>query len=207
MKMWTNRSYRWKPLGLMLLWLLFGLSSLSQDSRLLYEIRRKGEKVGVLTFHQNKAGATTTYHIESEVKVQVLVTVVVKAHEKSVFENDVLQSSSLLRRINGKEKTNKTIRNNGSGLTVVEEGKEQNLKNFRVKYSTHCLYTTEPVSYTNVFSDNYKKFIPIEKLASGHYKLTFPDGNTNEYFYKNGICQRVKVANQLFHAEFVLNPR
>lgn len=190
-----------------ILMLLLGLTAYSQDQRLAYDIQRNGKKVGTLNVHQKKAGTTTTYNIESEVKVNVLVAVIVKAREQSVYENDVLQSSSLLRHVNGKEKANKKIRNNGNGLTVSEEGKEQNLKNYLVKYSTHCLYATEPVSYRNVFSDNYKKFIPIVKLADRHYKLTFPDGNSNEYFYEDGICRRVKVKSQLFDADFVLSPR
>ncbi len=205
--MYAKTSYKILRLVLAMALPLVGVLAFSQDQRLLYSIERKGKKVGVLNVHQNKTGSTTTYHIESEVKVNVLVSVVVKAKEQSVYENDVLQSSSLVRHVNGKEKANKKIRNNGSGLTVVEEGKEQNLKNYRVKYSTHCLYATEPLAYTNVFSDNYKKFIPIVKLADGHYKLTFPDGNSNEYFYENGICSRVKVASRLFDAEFVLRSR
>lgn len=188
-------------LGLLL---FFCLYSVAQNQNLHYAIQRNGKKVGDLKFQKQKAGAVTSYYIESEVKVNVVMLVVVKAKEQSVYENEVLQSSSLVRHVNGREKANKQIRNNGTGLTVSEDGTERVLKNYQVKYSTHCLYTTEPISFTNVFSDSYKKFIPIVKLADRHYKLTFPDGNSNEYFYENGICRKVKVRSQLFDAEFVL---
>ena len=179
-------------------------TAFSQDKNLQYTIHRNGKKVGDLSFQKRQAGAVTTYQIESDVKVMVLMAIVVKAREQSVYENEVLQSSSLVRHVNGRQKANKQIRNNGSGLTVSEEGNEKVLKNYQVKYSTHCLYATEPLSFTNVFSDNYNKFIPIVKLADHHYKLNFPDGNSNEYFYENGVCKRVKVKSQLFNAEFVL---
>lgn len=181
-----------------------GHIALAQNQNLHYAINRNGKKVGDLNFQKQKAGAVTMYNIKSEVKVTVVMAVVVKATEQSVYNNEVLQSSSLVRHVNGRQKANKQIRNNGTGLTVSEEGTEKVLKNYQVKFSTHCLYTTEPISFTNVFSDNYKKFIPIVKLADRHYKLTFPDGNSNEYFYENGICRKVKVKNQLFDAEFVL---
>lgn len=183
---------------------LFSLTSQAQDQNLHYAIHRNGKKVGDLNFEKRKAGTQTTYNIESEVKVNVVVAVVVKATEKSVYDSDVLQSSTLVRHVNGRQKANKQIRNNGTGLTVTDEGAEQVLKNYLVRYSTHCLYTTEPVAFANVFSDNYKKFIPIVKLAEHHYKLTFPDGNSNEYFYENGICKKVKVKSSLFDAEFLL---
>jgi hypothetical protein len=119
--------------GVFLLLLFVSFASLAQDQKLHYDIHRHGKKVGDLNFQQKKAGAVTTYNIESEVKVKVLVSVVVKAKEASVYENDVMQSSSVVRHVNGRQKANKQIRNNGSGLTVVDEGSEQVLKNYRVK--------------------------------------------------------------------------
>jgi hypothetical protein len=177
---------------------------MAQEQSLQYAINRHGKKVGDLSFQQVKAGARTTYNIRSEVKVNMVISIGVKAREQSVYENDVLQSSTVVRHVNGKEKANKQIKNNGQGLTVIEDGKEVVLKNYSVKFNMHCLYATEPVLYTNVFSDSYKKFIPIVKMADRHYKVTFPDGNSNEYFYENGICKKVKVKSQLFDAEFVL---
>ncbi len=96
------------------------------------------------------------------------------------------------------------IKINGSGLLVTEDGEEKLLKNFVVKYNTHCLYAQEPILYTSVFSDNYKQFIPIKKIKEHHYKITFPDGNSNEYVYENGSCRLIKVRTSLFDADFVL---
>jgi hypothetical protein len=180
------------------------LNASSQEQNLQYAINRNGKKIGDLHFQKRMTGTKTIYSLESEVKVAMLVTVSVKANEQSVYENDVLQSSSLVRHVNGHEKTNKQIRNNGKGLTVVDDGDQRELKNYVVKFSTHCLYAIEPTYYTNVFADNYQQFIPIVKLSDHHYKITFPDGNSNEYFYEKGICRKVKVRNQLFDAEFVL---
>lgn len=184
--------------------LLCLLPAFSQEQNLQYAINRNGKKIGDLRFHKFMTGSKTIYSLQSEVKVAMIVTVSVKAAEQSVYENDVLQSSSLVRHVNGREKTNKQIRNNGKGLTVFEDGGQRELKNYVVKFNTHCLYTVEPVYYTNVFADNYQQFLPIVKLADHHYKVSFPDGNSNEYFYEKGICRKVKVKSQLFDAEFVL---
>ncbi len=190
--------------ALLTLLIFFFTLCFSQEQNLHYTINRNGKKVGDLSFQKRKAGAITTYNIASEVKVNMILSVTVKAKEQSVYKNDLLQSSSLVRHVNGRQKVNKQIKNNGTGLTVFDEGAHRELKNYSVKYNTHCLYTIEPTYYTNVFSDNYQKFIPIVKIANQHYKLTFPDGNSNEYFYENGICRKVKVKSQLFDAEFVL---
>ena len=201
---WQLYRYGYR-LFFLLVFLQIGSAGWSQVKHLRYTINRQGQKVGELTFRQTTEDTKTTYAIESLVKVSMVLSFTIEAWEASVFENNVLQSSALVRHVNGKQKINKQIKNNGNGLTVLNEGTAKELKNFRVKYSTHCLYATEPLTFTNVFSDNYQKFIPIVKLASHHYKLTFPDGNSNEYFYEDGVCKKVKVKNNLFEAEFVLS--
>jgi hypothetical protein len=178
--------------------------SFSQEQKLFYAVQRNGKKVGDLSFRSLRAGTKITYRIQSEVNVKMLLSISVKALEQSVYENEVMQSSSVVRHVNGKEKANKQIRNNGKGLTVSENGENRELKNYLVKFNTHCLYSTEPVHYTNVFADNYQQFVPIVKIADHHYRIAFPDGNSNDYFYEKGICRKVKVKSRLFDVEFVL---
>lgn len=189
---------------LVLFFLLLVKFSFAQEQNLQYAINRNGKKVGNLIFQQVKAEGRTVYNIHSQVKVSMVLSIDVKAREQSVYENDIMQSSSLVRHVNGKQKANQQIKKSGNGLLVTEDGTQRELKNYSVKFNIHSLYTTEPLYYSSVFSDSYHKFIPIIKMASHHYKLTFPDGNSNEYFYENGICKKVKVRSQLFDAEFVL---
>ena len=200
-----SRHPGWLRQAMLLCCLLFTATVvLAQEQKLSYAVHRNGKRVGDLNVRKLRAGTKTTYRIQSEVNVRMLLSVSVKALEQSVYENEVLQSSSVLRHVNGKEKANKRIHNNGRGLTVSENGESHELKNFLVKYNTHCLYGTEPVHYTNVFADNYQQFVPIVKVADHHYRISFPDGNSNDYFYENGVCKKVKVRSQLFDVEFLL---
>ncbi|HET7898783.1 MAG TPA: DUF6134 family protein [Flavisolibacter sp.] len=180
------------------------MGSFAQEQRLQYAINRNGKTVGNLSFRKSINGTRTTYNILSEVKVAVLMTFTVQAREQSVYDQDVLQSSSVVRQVNGKQKANKQVVNNGNGLTVSDDGQRKELKNYRVKYNSHCLYAVEPVHYTNVFSDNYQQFVPIVKVAEHHYRVSFPDGGSNDYFYENGVCKKVQVKSSMFDAEFVL---
>lgn len=175
-----------------------------QEQQLQYAIHRQGEKVGVLTYQQKTEGSQTTYAIQSDVKVSMLLTFRVQAWEQSVYRNNVLQSSSLVRKVNGRERTNKQIVNTGNKITITSKNNTTLEKNYVIHYSTHCLYATEPLRYTSVFSDNYQQFLHIEKLGPQHYRIQFPDGGSNEYFYQGGLCRRVKLRSRLFDADFVL---
>jgi hypothetical protein len=62
----------------------------------------------------------------------------------------------------------------------------------------------EPLHLKKVFADKFKQFIPIETLGPHHYKITFPDGGSNEYYYKDGICVKGKLNTTWFTAELEL---
>ncbi|HET7897752.1 MAG TPA: DUF6134 family protein [Flavisolibacter sp.] len=185
--------------------LLFGASiACTQEQVLNYVVNRQGKKVGDLHFKQVREGEKTVYSIESLVKVSILFSFTIQAWEQSVYEHNALQSSSLVRKVNGKERDNKQITNKGNSLSIVSKGGAQQVMNCTVNYSTHCLYTTEPLQYSRVFSDNYQQFLTIHKQGDHHYQITFPDGNSNDYYYENGICRRMTVSSMLFDAEFIL---
>jgi hypothetical protein len=181
-----------------------GETAWPQEQHLRYAIHRRGEKVGELTYRQMTDGTKTTYAIHSVVKVSMLLSFTVQAWEQSVYENNVLQFSSLVRKVNGRERTNMQIQNTGNKITITNKNKAKLEKSYVVNYSTHCLYATEPLNYTTVFSDSYQQFLSIEKLGPQHYRIAFPDGGSNEYFYQNGLCRRVKLSSALFDAEFLL---
>ena len=185
--------------------LSLGKEARLQEQNLLYSIHRKGEKVGDLSYRKVTEGSKTTFVIQSVVKVSLLLTFTVQAWEESVYQSNVLQFSSLVRKVNGRERTNKQIHNTGNNeVTITNKNNAKQVKNYVITYNTLRLYATEPLLFSHVFSDNYQQFLPIEKLAAQHYRVKFPEGGSNEYFYRDGLCRRVKVSSTLFDAEFVL---
>jgi hypothetical protein len=47
-------------------------------------------------------------------------------------------------------------------------------------------------------------YISIKKIETHAYEIELTDGTKNIYYYKNGICSKVKIKSALFTAEFVL---
>jgi hypothetical protein len=81
---------------------------------------------------------------------------------------------------------------------VFSGGSERRIPASAIYYNMVCLYTQEPVSVNQVYSDKFQKFLPIQILGKQHYKIDFPDGNSNQYYYQNGICRRIESNNTLF---------
>lgn len=188
-----------------LLFLLLGCTGMivarGQETNLTYSVTRNGSEIGTISIKEIKKGTQVFYYLQSQIKVQFILHFTVKAIEEAVYENGVLVSSFIYRKFNGSEKTNKRIRSAGKNYIIQNKGSEELLNSYPIRYNMVCVYTQEPVNVTQLFSDNFQRFIPIKKTAPHHYKIVFPDGNTNEYFYQNGVCIRIKMTTSLYNAE------
>ncbi len=176
----------------------------SQNHNLEYVIKRKGNNVGSLYFIQQISGGKLLLKLESEVKTRMIFLFTARAKEESVYENGILTWSSIYRKLNGNEKVNKKTSLFGNNYIISHGSRSESLNNYPIQYNMICLYTKEPVDIKTVYSDNFEQFINIEVMAAHHYKIRFPDGNYNEYFYVNGICTKVKVNHSLYSATIEL---
>jgi hypothetical protein len=66
------------------------------------------------------------------------------------------------------------------------------------------LYGNSPGTDIKVYSNHFQQLLDLKKVAENTYRLTLPDGNSNYYHYKNGICTQVDVERALFTIHFVL---
>ncbi len=178
----------------------------AQERKLDYVIKRKGNEVGTLSFTQYAAGNKTRLKMESVVRTRFILLFTAKAKEESIYENGVLTWSSIYRKMNGNEKANKRTTLAGTGYVIRKGEKTETLSNYPIRYNMLSLYVQEPVNNWKVYSDNFQEFLNIETVAAHHYKIRFPDGNSSEYFYRNGICVKVKLNHSLYSASIELKP-
>ena len=108
--------------------------------------------------------------------------------------------------MNGTEKANKKTRLEGTNYIVSKDNASESIDEYPIQYNMLCLYTQEPVNISKVYSDNFQQFIDIEKLAPQQYKIKFPDGTYNEYFFTYGICSKIKIHHSLYSASIELKP-
>jgi len=87
--------------------LLIVFNGHSQTRALNYQIFRNGSKVGSLHFTQSTVAGMNYLEMESEVKVRFIFIFTASAKEEAVYSNGILLRSSIYRKMNGSEKTNK----------------------------------------------------------------------------------------------------
>ena len=188
---------------LVLLLLQFCLPAYSQRKVSHFDVLRNGSKVGTIKFTQTSVGMIDTLEMESNVQIKFVSTFKANGKETAIFHNGILLKSSIYRELNGKEKANKKheAKNN---QYIISKGRDSKiLKSYPISYNMLSLYAREPVQIDKVYSDNFESFISIQKMSDHKYKIILPDGDYNNYTYKDGELQQVEIHQSLYSAIFV----
>lgn len=176
----------------------------AQHRTLEYEIHRKNDVVGTLHVTESIYTDKTIYQLSSKVQTQFLFKFTSLVEEESVFIAGTLYTSSVFRKLNGKEKLNKKTRQVNNNYEITQGNKTERLDLQPIYYNFHSIYAREPLTVPTVYSDNYQRHLSILKLGDQHYKVQLPDGSWNEYFYRDGVCVEVRIHHSLYNAQLKL---
>jgi hypothetical protein len=172
----------------------------TQTKNLSYSIKQNGKVVGTLHVKEAAVKGKVSYQVRSHVQTRFLIQFDIKAVEEAHFENSILVASSIRRTMNGSEKKDQSILLQGNRYLVTNSGKKEVLSIYPIRHTLLSLYLYEPLHYTEIFSDVFQRLLPVQKVAPHHYKVHFPDGAHNEFFYKHGVCTKIIIHNTLYKA-------
>ena len=188
---------------LVLVPLFISFDPAAQTQILHYDVLRNNKVIGAIKAVKRVHSQVTEFNVESDVNFDMLIDYHIHSVMRAAFNGEQLKESSLLRKVNGKEKTNTQIvwqldkyliKDKSSTVTFGE----------KIKFTTACLMNIEPLHATKIFSENFKQFIPVKEIKPHTYELQLPDGNRNIYKYENGICVWASVETTLSGAQFRL---
>ena len=191
---------------MMLLLLLLPKLSESQNTQLNYSIIQGKNHVGWLSIEKKLNGNRTTLTLTSEVKTRIIVPINVYTKEVSTYESGQLIFSSTSRKTNGNTKLNKQTKLEGANYVVCKNGNRQDLAISFIGINLLSLYFQEPVGVTQVYCETPESFSNVIKTGDGSYKVTFKNGDSNNFYYSNGVCSKVKIRHTFFSAEIILKP-
>jgi len=198
------------PIILIIIFMIILLFSMAtgktQNLNLNYKIVKDGDEIGWLTLDKTSSGGSTKFLLVSAIKTRVIFNIAVTSRESSVFENGKLVFSSQYRKTNGTVKLDKMTRLNTDKYEVVEKNEAHQLPFHFIGTNLLSLYFNEPIDINFVYCDNHEDFIPLIRTEDGGYKLKFPKGNSNTFYYQNGYCSVIKIDNTLYSAEIILKP-
>ncbi|MBC7845080.1 MAG: hypothetical protein H7Y10_01145 [Flavobacterium sp.] len=178
----------------------------AQNLQLNYKIIRNGEEIGWLRLDKNTVGNTSVLLLVSEIKTKIVFPIAVFAKESSTFEKGKLVCSSQIRRTNGAIKLEKQTRLMGNEYEVTANGEKKKLSFSTITENLLSLYFQEPIATKSVYCDNQQCFVKVARTDDGGYKVQFPNGNVNCFYYKEGVCAKIKIVHSFYSVEVILNP-
>ena len=191
---------------LIILLALVPLLSRSQSRQLNYKIVKGGDEIGWMRLEKNMTGNRSSLVLLSEIKTRMIFLIKVSAKETADFENGKLIQSSQFRKTNGDVKVNKQTRFISNKYEVVENGEKQNLSYPYIGINLLSLYFQEPAGVHVIYCDKHECFIKVTKTEDGGYKVKFPDGNSNVFYYSGGICTKIIIEHTFYTATIIIKP-
>ncbi len=174
------------------------------EQKIKYSIMYGNSKVGTLHAKQFVENGKTHYEIKSDIKARLIKMFHVVFRLNVVFNRDFMVKARVKNVVNDEiwDKSNIRWKGNCYRIKKDEEDPYQLCHN-KARYSTACLYFRAPKGRSELFSENYANFIPIEEKSSGKYALKLPSGNTNYYYYDNKSLQKAIINDAMVQLKFV----
>ncbi|MEO8794203.1 MAG: DUF6134 family protein [Daejeonella sp.] len=175
----------------------------AQTQKIRFKILRNDSCIGEISIEKNTINVQTSYHLKSELLIKMLIDLHIISTEETIFKNGKLKYSTVNRKINNNEKTNKKVEYINGKYQLYNGKKSRTTKLDSVSINLASLYLSEPCKSQKVFVDNHQSISPIIPLGNNSYKVILPDGNYNIFYYKNGKCINVEVFNNLYHVQIL----
>ncbi|HEY6976307.1 MAG TPA: DUF6134 family protein [Chitinophagaceae bacterium] len=179
------------------MFLLEPTNVVAQNAQLKYSIMMNGIGVGLMTLQKTCYPDKIQLSLESKAKKHFIISFEIHETHTEVFQNNIMTTASIFRRVNGKIKINMQMSFNGTNCQIESEGKASSISVKPVSWSLINLYFTEPVKVAEAFSDSFQQMLKVEDMGNHIYKVALPDGNSTYFYYVNGVCTK-QVINHIF---------
>lgn len=177
----------------------------AQRTQWTYKIARDGKQIGWMKLQKTDSANRMMLSLNSEVKTRFIIALDIDVTDMATFEEGRLIHSATIRRTNNRTKLDKQTRRRGTKYEVSQEGKTQVHSFPVIRANLLSLYFFEPAGLQEIYSDMHERFIPVKRVKDGSYEVKFPDGNSNLFYYANGLCTRIQIKHSFYTAEILLN--
>ncbi|MCB0820254.1 MAG: hypothetical protein KDC13_06495 [Bacteroidetes bacterium] len=191
-----------RTIAALILLVYFLLSLSGEAATLCYKIMVDGEEHGRLTAICNRQ-SNEDYSLKLNTRLQFFL-LNIESDIYVEFRNGMLLRAGFNKTINGVETENTEIVKHGNGLHLSGSDIDTRFISGNVAFSVGCLYHSEPKSKDTILSERLGEKVLVTRIADSKYMLHLPDGQTNTYTYKNGICTSMQTRNRGKSVVFIL---
>lgn len=165
-----------------------------QEKKKQFEVFHNGEKVGGMIISKTDYGQLSELKMEVAADLKlVLFKIHIDGKEEAIFENGILNYSSVLRKANGKIKTNRQTKREGKNYLAYDGLAAKAIGNSDIRHNLLSIIFNQPISGQSVFVDNLQEAHQIRQISPNVFRVMLKDGNYNQYTYHNGECAVIEL--------------
>ncbi|MFT3705098.1 MAG: hypothetical protein QM802_22215 [Agriterribacter sp.] len=157
-----------------------------------YDVIRSGKLVGHMVCNKYEKDGVVLFTNEVDVHISILMDIDIHNKVEGMYADGFLLKGSMERIVNGKPKKNNQIIWKTDKYLIDGNGTHTEL-NAKIAFTTVCLMYMEPEKIERVYSEGFRQYVSLKKIALHKYALQLPDGDYNYYTYKDGRCIELEV--------------
>jgi hypothetical protein len=179
----------------LLIWLCsFALHAQIASDTIKYDLFVDDDIIGDFIIVKNvQKDSSIQYSGLSNVNYKILFSFHISFDYQTNFNSQGMYSSSSFKYVmNDDVKEANWIRCSTQECYVYEDDEVSKIITAPSNMTAMQLYFQEPKNGDHVFSERFCDSYPVE-LEGLAYKIDFPGGSTNKYYYKNGLCYQIEI--------------
>lgn len=188
-----------KTILVLLLGILFftSVSAKTEELTTKYNIQMLGVSIGEFSVTQTSKNGNVNIEAITDVKVNLLFSYRIKYVQKTVYKQDILQSSHVETYKNGQLNSTIWLKREKDSYLLISE-KDTSVIHDLIRYSGSLIYFNEPKGIKKIYKERSAEMRPLEEVDEHTYIIKDKKGRElNRYFYENGILQSAKMRHTL----------
>lgn len=159
-----------------------------------YDVVKGNKTLGGMTVVKTTTDSTTSYYVESDVEIKILLTFKIYYELEEIFHHDALVDGNAFNTFNDKMQKQSVVKGDGTRYVVNLNGELHQINESKITYSIPQLYYEEPKHQQKIFSQQFATFLDIINTSPGVYEIESPDGKNIYKYNQDGVCVEVKVS-------------
>jgi len=188
-----------KTILVLLLGILFftSVSAKTEELTTKYNIQMLGVSIGEFSVTQTSKNGNVNIEAITDVKVNLLFSYRIKYVQKTVYKQDILQSSHVETYKNGQLNSTIWLKREKDSYLLISE-KDTSVIHDLIRYSGSLIYFNEPKGIKKIYKERSAEMRPLEAVGEHTYIIKDEkERELNRYFYENGILQSAKMRHTL----------
>jgi|GEM_PF-4830240 len=171
-----------------------------------YTVMGRGDSIGYLTVQREVLGDRVRYRSLNEAQFSLLKSFDIRHELEAVYEDGTLHYSQVIVQVNDNQHYHSEVKWDGNQYQIFKEGEKADSIQAPVRYSSIQLYFQEPHDHEEVFSEQFGRWQPINRVEgkSSMYILD-KQKNKNKYQYQNGQVTYAEMGHWLMSTELRLS--